>query len=255
MAQTQKMYLGGVPVIKNYFGENPIVIGNEPTFPYTIEYLVYAGGGNGGTINVGVRGAGGGGAGGLLSGSATIIPTTIYQVQAGTANQNSYFTGSLIYQYAIAGGIGGDSPDGNGAAGGSGGGGGGTAGLGAAGVINQGNSGSNASGLTTGAGGGGAGGAASGRNGGTGKTSSISGTSLTYCQGGSGGSNNGSATFRGFGGNGGANDGVPSAGTGGGGEVIIRYLGPQKGSGGTVTTDGAYIIHTFTSGSTSTYIG
>jgi len=36
-----------------------------------------------------------------------------------------------------------------------------------------------------------------------------------------------------------------TGGTGGSGIAIIRYLGPQKGRGGVVTTDGSYIIHTF----------
>jgi hypothetical protein len=34
--------------------------------------------------------------------------------------------------------------------------------------------------------------------------------------------------------------------------VIIRYLGNQRGSGGTVTTTGGYTYHTFTSSSTYT---
>jgi hypothetical protein len=34
--------------------------------------------------------------------------------------------------------------------------------------------------------------------------------------------------------------------------VVIRYAGAQKGSGGTVTTDGTYTYHTFTTGGTFT---
>jgi hypothetical protein len=34
--------------------------------------------------------------------------------------------------------------------------------------------------------------------------------------------------------------------------VIVRYLGVQRGSGGTVTSAGGYTIHTFTSSSTYT---
>jgi hypothetical protein len=34
--------------------------------------------------------------------------------------------------------------------------------------------------------------------------------------------------------------------------VIIRYLGLQRGSGGTVTSSGGYTIHTFTSSGTYT---
>jgi hypothetical protein len=33
--------------------------------------------------------------------------------------------------------------------------------------------------------------------------------------------------------------------------VIIRYIGPQKGTGGTVTSSGGYTYHTFSSGSSS----
>jgi hypothetical protein len=41
MAQTQKMYLGGVPVIKNYFGENPIV--SNGAFPVIPTQIVTSG--------------------------------------------------------------------------------------------------------------------------------------------------------------------------------------------------------------------
>jgi hypothetical protein len=39
---------------------------------------------------------------------------------------------------------------------------------------------------------------------------------------------------------------------GGSGIVIIRYLGAQRGTGGTVTSSGGYTIHTFTSSGTYT---
>jgi hypothetical protein len=64
----------------------------------------------------------------------------------------------------------------------------------------------------------------------------------------------------GGGGNGGdpgitGSDGTVNTGGGGGGRnknggsgvVIVRYLGPQKATGGTVTSTGGYTIHTFTS--------
>jgi hypothetical protein len=38
-----------------------------------------------------------------------------------------------------------------------------------------------------------------------------------------------------------------TAGSGGSGIAIIRYPGPQRGTGGTVTTSGSYTYHTFTS--------
>jgi hypothetical protein len=34
--------------------------------------------------------------------------------------------------------------------------------------------------------------------------------------------------------------------------VILRYAGPQRGSGGTVTSSGGYTYHTFTGSSTFT---
>lgn len=56
----------------------------------------------------------------------------------------------------------------------------------------------------------------------------------------------------GFGG-GGANHNWYGGGyNGGSGIVIIRYYGPQRGSGGTVTTVNGYTIHTFTSSGTFT---
>jgi hypothetical protein len=41
-----------------------------------------------------------------------------------------------------------------------------------------------------------------------------------------------------------------TGGAGGSGIVIISYLGPQRGFGGTVTQSGGYTIHTFTSSGT-----
>ena len=120
-----------------------------------------------------------------------------------------------------------------------------------------------------------------GGNGGTGATNSITGTTTTYAGGGGGGVYvNGSAgAVGGSGGSGGggaagANSnlsgapGTPNLGAGGGsgggneptilqpgaaggsGVVIIRYLGPQRASGGTITQTGGYTIHTFTSSGT-----
>jgi hypothetical protein len=39
---------------------------------------------------------------------------------------------------------------------------------------------------------------------------------------------------------------------GGSGIVIVRYLGSQRATGGTVTSSGGYTIHTFTSSGTFT---
>jgi hypothetical protein len=43
-----------------------------------------------------------------------------------------------------------------------------------------------------------------------------------------------------------------SAAAGGSGIVILRYLGAQRGTGGSVTSAGGYTIHTFTSSGTYT---
>jgi hypothetical protein len=39
---------------------------------------------------------------------------------------------------------------------------------------------------------------------------------------------------------------------GGSGIVLVRYLGPQRGTGGTVTTFNGFTIHAFTSSGTYT---
>jgi hypothetical protein len=39
-------------------------------------------------------------------------------------------------------------------------------------------------------------------------------------------------------------------GSGGSGIVIVRYLGAQRATGGTVTSSGGYSIHTFTTSGT-----
>ena len=65
----------------------------------------------------------------------------------------------------------------------------------------------------------------------------------------------GTANTGGGGGGGGMNSAgsVGSAGgNGGSGIVIIRYLGAQRATGGTVTSAGGYTIHTFTSSGTYT---
>jgi hypothetical protein len=48
------------------------------------------------------------------------------------------------------------------------------------------------------------------------------------------------------------NGGTANAGAGGSGVVIVRYLGAQRGSGGTVTSTGGYTYHTFTGSGTFT---
>lgn len=107
--------------------------------------------------------------------------------------------------------------------------------------------------------------------GGVGVASSISGTSIKYGPGGGGGFTYGAAGGADGGGHGqsyGGGDGTAGTdgrGAGGGGRsspgsypgfdggdgvVIIRYLGAQRGTGGTVTSSGGYTIHTFTASGT-----
>jgi len=218
------------------------------------------------------------GAGGAGSGSG-----------AGASGGNSVF--SSVTAIGGGGGQGSDqTPSGpvNGLAGGSGGGGASrvtlTFGTGGSGTAGQGNAGGNgiSDDVAYREGGGGGGASAAGANGtssgagagGAGTASSYSGSSVTYAggggggsyknaSGGSGGSGGGGAgagntgglgangTTNLGGGGGGAGNGS-SGGSGGSGIVIIRYLGSQKGTGGTVTSSGGYTIHTFTSSGTFT---
>jgi hypothetical protein len=64
--------------------------------------------------------------------------------------------------------------------------------------------------------------------------------------GGNGGTNTGGA------GGGGGGGQTSNGGNGGSGIVIVRYLGPVRGSGGTITSTGGYTVHTFLSSGTFT---
>ena len=206
---------------------------------------------------------------------------------AGDNGGNSVF-GSLT---AIGGGGGGNRDTNEvGKNGGSGGGGGGaeggvngagtgTSGQGFAGGVGRGGGGGSAGG-----GGGGAGGVGQaspssglGGNGGPGLGFDISGTFTYYGGGGGGGSHSGRSsggiggggagsengpTYNavagttntgGGGGGGGGAGGGQYGGNGGSGIVIVRYLGPQRAVGGTVTSSGGYTIHTFTTTGSTTF--
>ena len=114
-----------------------------------------------------------------------------------------------------------------------------------------------------------------GGNGGAGATYSTSGFSTVYAGGGGGATNDSSSMSVGGTGGGGAggsnadpnksgiaglvnsgsgggggNGGGGNSGAGGSGVVIIKYLGIQKATGGTITTVNGYTIHTFTSSGT-----
>jgi hypothetical protein len=198
----------------------------------------------------------------------------------GTGNDGSNSVFGSITSVA-GGGAGGISTAGR--AGGSGGGGGQRSSLaGGAGTSGQGYAGGIATTSAGGDAGGGGGGAGSvgqaapsssaGGNGGSGVSSSINGSATTRAGGGGGGglSSSGSASGGGGagaastssggsngtantgGGGGGSNNHSALSGSGGSGLVIVRYLGSQRGTGGTVTSSGGYTIHTFTSSGTYT---
>jgi hypothetical protein len=63
---------------------------------------------------------------------------------------------------------------------------------------------------------------------------------------------NGGANTGGGGGGGSHYNATNAGGNGGSGIVIVRYLGSQNATGGTVTTSGLYTVHTFTSSGTFT---
>ena len=135
-----------------------------------------------------------------------------------------------------------------------------------------------------GGGGGGAGGAGGAqvsdntlRTGGPGLGFNISGTFQYYGGGGGGGAFTSGFSLGGIGGGGNGGDGqtyTPTAGTtntggggggggyyqfgpggaaGGSGIVIVRYPGPQKAIGGTITSNNGYTIHTFTTVGSTTF--
>jgi hypothetical protein len=217
----------------------------ETPQPYSIDFLVIAGGASGGGAD-----GGGGGAGGYRTSTqsvniGTVITVTVGDGGASTTNtrgnngSNSSISGSGLTTITSTGGGGGGSDEGtpsfvNGLSGGSGGGGGGE-GSGATGTggsgntpstsPSQGNNGGNGFGRTSGSGvtgnesGGGGGGAgaagttsssSNGTAGGVGTASSITGSSVTRAGGGGGGAN-GTPSTAGAGGTGGGGSGGASA--------------------------------------------
>ena len=205
---------------------------------YSASYLVVAGGaGSGGGIG------GGGGAGGLLSGTASLLPNTVYTVtvgaggNAGTGTTKgsdgnvSSIAGASLTTISATGGGGGGNGQGTATAGNSGGsgGGGGSAftgsNAGGSGTSGQGFAGgtANTAGGNTSGGGGGASavggnsGASTSGAGGAGTASSITGASVTYAGGGGGGANGGAGASAGAAGSGGGGAGTNSttAGTAG----------------------------------------
>jgi hypothetical protein len=209
----------------------------------------------------------------------------------GGNGENSVFGSLTAIGGGGGGGYDNGNPTVNGSTGGSGGGGAAATGLpggngtGASGTSGQGNAGATPINFSDWAGGGGGGAGENGYapngfiggNGGAGLGFNISGT-FTYYGGGGGGAGGGNIDSNGgLGGRGGggrgtgaytptqATAGQSNTGGGGGGSrdqagpaggsgiVIVRYPGPQKAIGGTVTSIGGYTIHTFTSTGSTTF--
>ena len=281
MAQTQKIYLGSVPLIKNYFGTDPIVsLQNYTVSEIAIDWLLVAGGGGSGNDN-----AGGGGAGGLRSGSFTALSAETLNTilgEGGIINTNgnlSSISSSLFFSSSLGGGFGSTNSavPGNGGSGGGRGSFGVTApgGLGTAGQGNDGGA-SFDSGTVNDRGGSGGGASTAGTNSASGDGAQW--LDGNYYSGGGGGGKNaiGAGIITGGiggGGNGGvkfndtypATAGTPNTGGGGGGDgtgtsggsgiIIFRYpdtipSGSVTG-GDSITTTGGYIYHKFTNVATS----
>lgn len=201
---------------------------------YTIEVLI-VGGGEGGFSNSwdGVWVTQGGGGGQVKTASRTVTRGTSLSaiigaggnVSAGTASSFGGESAAAGYQYGYSGS--GKAPGAARTPASMGGGGGdATAGRDAGGGV--------------------------GGQGGDGTASPFSGVS-TYYGGGAGGSGYSVNGAHGLGGGGSANTGGGGFNVGGSGIVIVRYPGTAaKGSGGTVTISGGYVIHTFTSSGTFT---
>ena len=261
-------------------------IWQQITGSFNVSYLVVAGGGHGGAVSFSA--AGGGGAGGLLTGSATIAPSTNYAVVVGAGGSGSGLSitsgsnSSAFSAVAIGGGFGAYGPGYGVGSGGSGGGaaadsnyGSGTSGQGYSGGAGRGDP-------FVGGGGGGAGAAgqsySAGSYGGVGVQSSITGTATYYAGGGGGGGSNasggqdgvlpgggglGGGGYGGYGGPDGggsvALSGVPgTAGTGGGGGGAARVgqygaTGAGNGGSGVVIVSYAYPSQRATGGTITSY--
>jgi hypothetical protein len=237
-----------------------------------VDYLVVAGGGNGGDLVGGGVGAAGGGAGGVLTGSTPVVSGSAITVTvgAGLGRFGEGTGGSSVFGSisTTGGGSGARANNNAGRAGGSGGGGSGPSVYtnGYQGIFNQGNRGGNSPADAAAGGGGGAGSRGinglntCGGNGGVGVASDISGTRTTYAGGGGGGGANNGIGGQGGGGNagvagtantGGGGGGAPSNNegyAGGSGIVIVSY--PDVYAAATATT-GSPTVSTSGSGSIS----
>jgi hypothetical protein len=221
----------GILIIKQKYG-------------YDADILLAAGGGSSGSGSGFPVGAGG--AGGMVYTSGNqfnVLPGELYTVTVGAADTNSSLVHANYTITAIAGGSGGNSSGNSANVGNPGGSGGGGAGYDGGGFTRDGGATTQLS--TTGYGqgnraGNGSGGGAGGPN----PTALVGGPGIqwvngtTYCRGG----NLGGGTSYGANSGGGGHAGN----AGNSGIFIIRYAGPQRGSGGTITSVDGYTYHTFT---------
>lgn len=229
---------------------------------FYVDYLVLGGGGGGG----GSYYAGGGGGGQLIESNMLVTGKTSYTVTVGEGGNGGASTiangvagGNSVFDTitAIGGGYGGGYNLGAGGNGASGGGGAANAGAGGSSTSTPtGYAGGTGAGTGGGGGGGcssaGANGSGSNAAGGNGCVSSITGD--TYAAGGKGRANGGASTVdaganTGNGGDG-SDSGSYNGAKGGSGKVVIRYFGAPKATGGTITADGSYTVHTFNSSGT-----
>jgi len=242
----------GILIIKQKYG-------------YDADMLLVGGGGAGGSGASGYSG-GGGGAGGMVyttGNQFNVISGETYTVTIGAGGGTGGNSTLVNANYTITAYGGGRGSNGGGGTGGSGGSGGGAPGGGS--FTNGGSSvqvssvgygnghnGANSNGGYAGAGGGAAG---PGGRGGSGDPYQDGGPGIawlngtTYSKGGHHDGRPGAAAANT--GNGGSHAGG-TAYSGGSGVFIIRYAGPQRGSGGTVTSVDGYTYHTFTTSGTFT---
>lgn len=247
----------------------------------SVEVLVVAGGGGG---SGSTWGGGGGGAGGILYkknhtvATGNSISVTVGGGGAASAVGGASFFGSL---QAFGGGPANGSQVTSDRNGGSGGGGGhmSPSGLASSSIQTSNNGGvgfGNGGGATNyvspypcGSGGGAGTAGSLGGIGGMGRAFDISGAETYYAGGGGTADNVGTTTAGGLGGGGNGSNaaagvsGTANTGGGGGGSrggaggaggsgvVIVRYPGPQKATGGTVTSVNGFTIHTFFSGTSN----
>jgi hypothetical protein len=243
--------VGSISVQQSIQGNNG---GNSSAFGFT----ALGGGGGGRYAHIaGSSGGSGGGSGGFQSGSSS--------GGAGTSGQGNAGGGSV-------------GPRPRSFTGGGGGGGAGTAGETSTDALNTGGNGG--SGIISyilgvpyyfGGGGGGGNytdgsrpgnGGLGGGGGGSSNTANVSGvgggSAINNTSGGNGSptgdpNNLGGNGAANSGGGGGGNGHYGLSGAGGSGIVIVRYQGPQKAIGGTVTSVGGYTIHTFTTVGSTTF--